>query len=233
MQPAGISPRIYKGETYGIQTSFFFTQTAPFFGKCAYCEKKIGSTQHGDVEHFRPKNAVTDATDAIVTVTMGGASVPVPHPGYYWLAYDWQNLLPSCSLCNTLSRKSEDSRLIGKGTRFPVVGAYATTPGQETNEQPCLLLPTKDDPADHIEMTETGVLGWKTDRGRTTIEILGLNERGLPDERRQVYLTTRDKLAILIAGVVRNEDGRPDRLDTEFQSIMAGTVELSAACKRQ
>ena len=45
----------------------------------------------GDVEHFRPKSAVLD--DPL-------------HGGYWWLAYDFQNYLLSCSLCNRVRKKT-------------------------------------------------------------------------------------------------------------------------------
>ncbi|MEF9674035.1 hypothetical protein QNM99_25505 [Pseudomonas sp. PCH446] len=38
-----------------------------------------------DVEHYRPKGAVSEDAS---------------HPGYWWVAMDWDNLLPSCIDCN-------------------------------------------------------------------------------------------------------------------------------------
>ncbi|MDQ2687964.1 MAG: hypothetical protein M3Y28_08875, partial [Armatimonadota bacterium] len=54
-------------------------------GKCCYCERVIG--EDGDVEHFRPKAAVCQ-----------GAGLPQETPGYYWLAYDWDNFLLACPI---------------------------------------------------------------------------------------------------------------------------------------
>jgi len=35
------------------------------YGKCCYCERKLRASDHGDVEHFRPKSAVRqDANSA-------------------------------------------------------------------------------------------------------------------------------------------------------------------------
>ena len=48
-----------------------------FHGKCAYCESAFSSTQPVDVEHYRPKGPVEGV---------------VGHPGYWWLAADWENL---------------------------------------------------------------------------------------------------------------------------------------------
>ena len=55
-------------------------------GKCCFCERKAG--KDGDVEHFRPKAGYRQ--------TKSGALL---RPGYYWLTYEWDNLLLSCSEC--------------------------------------------------------------------------------------------------------------------------------------
>src|SRR5215468_8122036 len=70
-----------------------------FRNKCAYCEEKL-SGQPGDVEHFRPKGRVCDATFRQVFIDHPRWGRNIAHPGYYWLAYDWDNLLPSCADCN-------------------------------------------------------------------------------------------------------------------------------------
>ena len=54
-----------------------------FHGKCAYCETKYEANQPVDIEHYRPKSAYM--VDGKLT-----------KPGYWWLAADWTNLLPSC-----------------------------------------------------------------------------------------------------------------------------------------
>ena len=47
------------------------------------------------------------------------------HPGYYWLVYNWKNLLPACTHCNQYRiarprwRESINTRG-GKSTHFPV-----------------------------------------------------------------------------------------------------------------
>ena len=51
-------------------------------GKCAYCETPTSVVAFGDVEHFRPKSI------------------------YWWLAYSYENYLPSCTLCNQKYKKS-------------------------------------------------------------------------------------------------------------------------------
>jgi hypothetical protein len=77
-----------------------------YYGKCAYCERFYKL----DVEHFRPKGEVRDENNVLLRAT-----------GYYWLGYEWSNLLPSCISCN---------REGGKNSKFPYVvgGNIVTTP---------------------------------------------------------------------------------------------------------
>src|SRR5262249_45973388 len=89
-----------------------------FHGKCAYCEHKPQAGYPGDVEHYRPKGKVDEDPN---------------HPGYYWLAYDPRNLLPSCSRCNQPPT--------AKRTRFPVEGAHSRDSRNLAAEKPLLLNP--------------------------------------------------------------------------------------------
>ena len=85
-----------------------------FPDKCAYCERAI-SGYYGDAEHFRPKGAVKAIganRSAVIPECkfvhpVDGSEVAMIHPGYFWLAYDWRNLLPSCVYCNSGQGKNE------------------------------------------------------------------------------------------------------------------------------
>jgi len=130
-----------------------------FHGKCAYCESYYSRTQPVDVEHYRPKNAVEG---------VDGDS------GYWWLAMDWDNLLPSCIDCNRKRRQRvlkgfddlasfvgeidferQTEQKSGKATAFPL-----RDPGQRVtdfddrdkvdDEDRLLLDPTRDIPENHI-----------------------------------------------------------------------------------
>jgi len=158
-----------------------------FHGKCAYCECLFVLDQTGDVEHFRPKGQVLDGDANPVPAKIGG--INIPHPGYYWLAYDWRNLLPSCSKCNRMTRTSE-GKWVGKGARFPTSGAFASNPGDEIQEQPLLIHPILDNPEKYLVFDpDTGRIEAKdnNDRGKACIEILDLNREKLPETRRDVY----------------------------------------------
>jgi hypothetical protein len=73
----------------------------PFYKKCAYCETSI-ERFYSDAEHHRPKRRVRikDQNGILVPVCcevgVGPPGLQMKHPGYFWLAYDWKNLIPSC-----------------------------------------------------------------------------------------------------------------------------------------
>lgn len=117
-----------------------------FRGKCAYCESQYEATHPVDVEHWRPKGDVEEDDG-----TRRGT-------GYYWLAAEWANLLPSCIDCN---RRREhvlvptgERRVTGKGNFFPLdtPGSRATKLGEESIEKPLLLHPYHDDPAEALKV---------------------------------------------------------------------------------
>ena len=175
-----------------IKKKYFVTPGAPFYGKCAYCEAKIRGTHPGDIDHFRPKLRVTDAKDNVVylkdkdgNLKQNADGKPILHPGYFWLAYDWQNLLPSCEECNrptTEDAPGGTAKKIkrGKRNRFPVRSRHAQTPEEVANEVPLLIHPVFDNPRDYLDVDpKTGVIFSKnqSDRGQSCLDVLKLNER--------------------------------------------------------
>jgi uncharacterized protein (TIGR02646 family) len=126
-----------------------------FHGKCAYCESRYNRTQPVDIEHFRPKARVSGVDG---------------FRGYWWLAADWNNLLPSCIDCNRARKQSGISRddlerialgkpaqdkkskpyLQGKADAFPLLDENdrAKGPGQGggvSAERPYLINPADPD----------------------------------------------------------------------------------------
>ncbi len=124
--------------------------------KCAYCEGDFLAFCYGDIEHYRPKGYSQQR--------IGGATI---RPGYYWLAYDWDNLLLSCELCNR-ARKRNVFPLRDPANR-------ADTPEKIAQEDPLILDPSgPDDPRDHIRFVGN-VPEAITDAGEQTIALLGLD----------------------------------------------------------
>ena len=137
-------------------------------GKCAYCEQ-YKNGDFGCVEHYRPK---------------GGFGSPLQKPGYYWLAYDWQNLLFSCSECNTSYKRN----------LFPLVNENARDIEHRyiSNEEPTIINPATTDPGEHIEFSEFIIRpklidGQESLQGKTTIGVFRLNDRKDLKERRRNF----------------------------------------------
>lgn len=150
--------------------------------RCAYCEVSLTADRyHGDVEHYRPKAAATDRNWYMNKGKRVRGSKNRCKLGYYWLAYEWSNLLLACFKCN--GKKSDF---------FPVVGGRTSRTlieGCEKTETPLLLNPYKDKhPEKHLEFDKLGAVtaagsGVDQERGRETIEICDLDRDILRKER--------------------------------------------------
>ena len=133
--------------------------------KCCYCESKFGVTSWGAVEHFRPKGAVWHRSDR-----------RQEYPGYYWLAFHWENLLVSCERCNTV-----------KGSSFPLRDPRSRARCHHDDagkEEPLLVDPAREDPRQHIRFREAAAEPM-TCRGRETIKGTGLGRENLVEARRE------------------------------------------------
>ncbi|WOI95270.1 HNH endonuclease [Citrobacter koseri] len=167
-----------------------------FHFKCAYCETFFSSSSPVDVEHYRPKSKVSE--DAA-------------HPGYWWLAMDWENLLPSCIDCNRKRRQhivNQSSSLTsllensqkpitsgGKKDSFPLAnGGVRMQPESrnQSDEQALLLNPCEHQPQSFLHFVSVGapslslvvpVGDRESPHGATSIHVYGLNRLGLVQDR--------------------------------------------------
>jgi 5-methylcytosine-specific restriction endonuclease McrA len=229
-----LKKKMAKGEAVEINANLYKRMRQvlydAFHGKCAYCERKFVLDQSGDIDHFRPKGAVTDERDQVVRITMpGGGSGP--HPGYYWLAYDWRNLLPTCARCNRPARL-QDGRLVGKSTRFPVQGQHQWEPGKEEQEAPMFLNPVFDDPQAHLGISmDTGVIYAKSPRGQTCIDLLDLNREGLPEERQKRYTEIKARVTQAWIALRMGQGQTAQEVLKLVQAYQRGEEELSWAAQ--
>lgn len=137
-------------------------------GKCAYCETRFTHSSPGDVEHYRPKAGYRQA-----------AAGPVLGPGYFWLAYEWSNLLFACEDCNRIRKRQ----------LFPLrndpAGRARSQHDDLSREEPLLLNPAAEaDLTAHLTFTEEVVRGL-TPTGAASVEAYGLNRAELLDARRE------------------------------------------------
>ena len=142
--------------------------TELFHGKCAYCETRLGESNQGDIERFRPRNGVAESSGQYLG-------------DHYWAqAFVWDNLLLACPSCKR-----------SKANRFPIEPGSTRAAADADraallSEKPMLLDPCgEDDPNLHLLFGSDGNVSGLTERGRATIELLGLNRSTLCHERRQ------------------------------------------------
>lgn len=132
------------------------------YGKCCFCESKITHIAYGDVEHFRPKAA-----------WYCSAIKDLVRPGYFWLAYSWENLLFCCQVCNQRYKRNhfplndESARCI-----YPNVDV--------TSESPLYVNPVEDNPASHMAFRGDALYAvGGLAKGVETIDGLQLNRKDL------------------------------------------------------
>ncbi len=135
-------------------------------GKCAYFESPTNVVAFGDVEHYRPKSE------------------------YWWLAYNYDNYLAACQLCNQKFKGADfpisGRKLVGPRVRknssdkhldakVGTLGPDPTKPGevkkfkkQHKKEQPRLLNPYFDKPERFYV--------WKFDDNCHEVELKPLNQ---------------------------------------------------------
>ncbi|MBT3928689.1 MAG: hypothetical protein HOM52_00080 [Rhodospirillaceae bacterium] len=150
--------------------------------KCCFCESKVTHVAYGDVEHFRPKGGFRQLPDD-----------ELGRPGYYWLAYDWENLYFSCQLCNQRHKKN----------LFPLSNPTRRARSHHedlSREQPEFIDPGKVDPGQFISFRKEYPYAIDNNTfGKTTISELGLDRKDLEEKRRDhlELLKAVDALAAL------------------------------------
>ena len=181
-----------------------------FHGKCAYCETKA-VRYPGHAEHFRPKGRVD--------VDENGKSVPASvewpngkvdtHPGYFWLAYHWKNLLPACHECNSGRGKQNQFPLEPPATHtlVPRISAaqaakvaararesvtwrqryYLDPDTLDELERPQILNPYVDEPRKHLRFGQGGVVTAIAGslKGQSSIRVYQLDEENLRIDRQK------------------------------------------------
>ena len=157
-------------------------------GRCCYCERLRDTSREADIEHFRPKTEVSGKAPS--------------KPGYWWLAYDWENLLFACKTCNEEHKK----------TQFPIRGTRATAPDNDLEGEGALLLnPVRDSPEQVIGFDHSVVpgevwvygIGADSDRGNITVRVCGLNRARLLKERGNAY---RELMSVARTMIAAQED---------------------------
>lgn len=155
--------------------------------KCGYCETPELAGAGLRVDHFRPKGRVVELPH---------------HGGYYWLGYEWSNLILVCEKCN---RKKWDHFPIGDETTrvlqptigingLPTSDCCRADKSLLVNERAFLLNPEIDDPDVHLAFLPDGDVKGKTLRGATSIDVYDLRRSPLLEDRKNMTDDIIEKL---------------------------------------
>jgi uncharacterized protein (TIGR02646 family) len=173
--------------------------------KCAFCESDTTAGAVLQVEHYRPKAGVTEET---------------AHEGYYWLGYEWTNLLYACSSCNR-----------AKSTSFPINGTRVFNPpmngtsldtdkckvsnNELKNEKPLILNPEEGDfnPMIHFVISPNGKIRKNSNRGDITINKCKLDRKNLEIARKKVV---NKHLRGMMKDFERLKDGVINQQEAEY-----------------
>lgn len=184
-------PATHKHDTYYYRDGSYDDLVTIYQAKCAYCETGSNAGTTFRVDHFRPKNKVEGVTH---------------HQGYYWLTYEWSNLVLACERCN--GKKSNKFPISAGATRIvaPVLAADGHCTPDYRNirsavyvaESAVLLNPEVDKVEDHFVFLPTGEMKALSDRGTVTINMLKLNRHALTLARKKMV----DKIVLEINACV-------------------------------
>jgi uncharacterized protein (TIGR02646 family) len=181
--------------------------------KCCFCESKITHIAYGDVEHFRPKAGWRQ-----------NSGDPLTRPGYYWLAYEWSNLLLCCQLCNQRF----------KGNLFPLRDSAlrAVAPGDDlAKEEPLFINPSVENPEALIGFRGEMPYPINGDpRAERTISDLGLDRETLRERRLERLEMLRWAHKIALGEISASDDDR-DEAAALLQTFSRPDAEYSAAVK--
>ncbi|MCP4660652.1 MAG: hypothetical protein GY856_35070 [bacterium] len=218
-----------------------------FHEKCAYCETpRLRCSFH--VDHFRPKSRVRYRVGESKKLAKGACTDhegrEIDHPGYFWLAYHWRNLFPSCEYCNTAEGKKDQFPLLDSSRyillkelddetaelRYPSRQSerwpgfsYPDPRDLDDLEKPALLCPyADDDPRDHIGFGEHGIVYARnsSERGKHSIALFNLKDEKLREARQKAQEEALTELLLeLLAKPTRK--GGLDSMRAAKDALMA------------
>ncbi|QNE38587.1 hypothetical protein F1C16_02980 [Hymenobacter sp. NBH84] len=176
------------------------------YSKCCYCESCFTATSYGDVEHFRPKAGYQQTRSSRLI-----------KPGYYWLAYSWENLYFSCQRCNQQAKKNY----------FPLLnhsqGRAIDHHHDIAQEQPYLLDLATEDPTPHLTFRDFAAVAL-TERGQKSINAYDLNRVELLDRRNQHLKNLRNARNLVLVF----EDRVPNPRDPVAAAQLAALLSYSS-----
>lgn len=191
--------------------------------KCGYCETMTEAGAELRVDHYRPKDKVKEDTTHTT--------------GYYWLSYEWSNLILACEKCNRAKSNKFPISLTGTrcytpisvtGTTTPDKSTYKITHNSLTNEQPLIVNPEVDkDLTDWFLFLPNGEMKPINNNPKIieTIKVCKLNREPLVLDRRKIVDGVYKKCEKYINEYTINKDH--NKLGTRINDILDDLYELT------
>ena len=185
-------------------------------GMCCYCECYYEVSGKGNVEHFRPKMGyMQDKNDLF------------HRPGYFWLGYEWNNLMYSCRNCNEDYKKNYFPLKDNTKRANPEV-SYSID-----DEEPLLVNPYEEkEPQKHFGFNG-GIEFGITPEGKKSVEYYGLDRESLNEDRTE-FLEKFISLEEVYKAHKDLEDGQEklNKLKTQLdKAIERGKYTLMLKCR--
>lgn len=183
-------------------------------GICCYCESYYEGTTFGDVEHYRPKGFYQQQKGDKQN-----------RPGYYWLAYKWDNLMYACEKCNRTYKKNyfplkDPNKRFDKDLR------------NISQEEPLLINPYEEkEPERHLTFDENRIVPL-TDEGKASIEYYGLDREELNESRLLLYnlINALEKIIQFTKGTIQEQQSMDELKKTIHDNISSGRYTLMIKC---
>lgn len=170
--------------------------------KCCFCESDASPSAFWQVEHFRPKNKSPKKSPHGI------------HNGYYWLGYEWSNLLLICPKCN--NKKSSHFPLFNNTSRIinhPVDQNQnlitLISDALYQNEGNFLLNPEVDQVEDFFIFKPNG-------------DIIGIDQQGRGETSINLYNLRRDHLILARKKI---SDDYFDEIKTCLSDFLKGEIQ--------
>lgn len=159
---------------------------AAYKNKCAFCEQKLSNNENFPnqltIEHFRPKSR------------------------YYWLAYSYDNLLPTCSDCNS-AKDNDFETLVSTIIKIdaPEINAiHALTAKYNQIEQPKFIHPELEDLSTEFIYLKDGTVTSNNIRCQYVIDTCQLCRPKLILKRRKII----NKIKAQLKAIIKDESTR-------------------------
>lgn len=152
-----------------------------YYGKCGYCDVKVGLPGQGIIDRFRPYSGVRDKNEYFSDL-------------YWWLTFKWDNLVYCCRECAQF-----------KANYFPIKGKRALSKEDDLQAEECLLVnPYDDDGASHFAYSDYGEIVPLSEKGAQTIDLLRLNR----DSHREKRVKAMAEIYRSISGLYTKSSNR-------------------------